>query len=149
MTTDVKNALGKSSHALAWSVAAVIATSLGLLYTTEKGKEIREDLSDKAKDLAKGFKKTRENVQEYVKDIWGKVSDELEQSYVEVKSEVMAAVEEAKDKMDEKKYSRIVDDIVEKYSEGKKWSTSALKKLKDNLKTDWNDLKSDFETATK
>lgn len=135
------------SHILGWSVAALIGASLGLLFLTDKGKEVREETTEKAKDLAKKFNKTRKDVQSYVGHIFGQVSEELEKNYLEIKGYIIANIEEQKNNFNEKKYDHLVDETVKKFSKGREWSKDTLNKLSNHLKEDWKEIKEDFKTT--
>lgn len=123
----------ESSGLLKWAIAGTIATGLGLFLTSRKGVEIREEVAERGKKAAKKFKKNREEFQKTVKDTFGEVRSDLEEGYLELQSEVLANIEEAKD-MTESKYQKMIDTVVDKYSKTRDWSASAVKNLKKKLK---------------
>jgi len=132
----------KSHFALTFAVAAAVGAALGLMYAPKPGKELRKDLSKQATALAKKFKKTRAQVQEIVYDTFGKVTDELEKDYIEVRAHVLAAMEQMDKttKLTQKKYNDIVKKAVKLYAKGRKWTEAAIQKLTKNLEKDWEEL---------
>ncbi len=133
----------KSTHfALGFAVAAAVGAALGLMYAPKPGKELRKDLSKQALSLAKKFKKTRAQVQEIVYDTFGKVTDELEKDYIEVRAHVLAAMEQLDQgaKLTQKKYKEIVKQAVKMYAKGRKWTEATMRKLTKNLEKDWEEL---------
>lgn len=135
----------KESHLLRWTVATLIGTGIGLLFVTDKGKEIRSDMKVKAKEIAKNFKKTRGDVQNMVKSIFGKVNEDLEKDYVEIKGHILTEIENQKDKITKDKYEELIDDTVKNFSKAREWSSDSIKKLSKNLKEEWQDLKKDLK----
>ncbi len=132
----------KSHFALGFAVAAAIGAALGLMYAPKPGKELRKDLSKQASVLAKKFKKTRAQVQEVVHDTFGKVTDELEKDYIEVRAHVLAAMEQMdkQTKLTQKKYKEVVKQAVKLYAKGRKWTEATIEKLTKNLEKDWDEL---------
>lgn len=128
---------------LALAVAASIASGLGLLFGTHKGEEVQEDIKSKAADVAKKFKKTREQVQGQIKKSFDEISDDLEQAYVEVHSIILTELDARKEKSALKKseFEKLVDGTVKEFSKSRDWTTEKLKKLSQTLKEDWEEFK--------
>ena len=138
----------KEGHALlGLAVAAAIATGLGLFLRSEKGEEVREELADRAKKIAKKFNATREDLQERVKDTFGELNDDLEEKYLEIQGILMVQSDELKDgvEMTKEKYEEMVDKAVKKYAKGREWTADATTKLGRNLKRDWKNFKQDIQ----
>lgn len=134
---------GTGSAALGMAVAAAIGATLGLIFAPKSGKELRKDLTKQAKQAAKKFKKTRAQVQEIVYSTFGQVNAELEQGYIELRSQILSMIEQlgSKAKLTQKKYDAMVEDVVDLYAKGKKWKDEAVKKLLKDLKAEWKQIK--------
>ncbi len=92
---------------------------------------------------AKKFGKTRSQVQEIVYSTFGKVNNELEHNYIAIRAQVLAMIEQlgTKSKLTQKKYHAIVEEAVELYSKGKKWTKEVVAKLVEDLKAEWETIK--------
>jgi gas vesicle protein len=125
------------------AIAGALAAGLGLFLRSEKGHELRDDLKDKAKDLAERFQQKREDLQEKVSNVFGELTDDLETSYLEVQGKVLADVHSLKKGADltKEKFDQMVDKAVEEYSKQRQWSEGVTKELKTNLKQDWKEIK--------
>jgi gas vesicle protein len=134
---------GTGSAALGMAVAAAIGATLGLIFAPKSGKELRKDLTKQAKQAAKKFKKTRAQVQEIVYSTFGQVNAELEQGYIELRAQILSMIEQlgSKAKLTQKKYDAMVEDVVDLYAKGKKWTDEAVKKLLKDLKAEWKHIK--------
>ncbi|MBP9717997.1 YtxH domain-containing protein [Candidatus Gracilibacteria bacterium] len=137
------------TSALGIAVAAALGAGLGLLFAPKDGSAMRSKLMDKVKDLAHRFNKNRVQVQEAVKEIFGEITDELEKDYVEIRSHILAAVDEIEDKakFSKKKYESIVEDTINEFAEGREWATKEKNNLIKNLKEEWENIKEEFETS--
>lgn len=134
---------GNGGALLGVAVAAAIGAALGLVLAPKSGKQLRKELVKQAGTLAKKFGKTRTQVQEIVYSTFGKVSNELEHNYIEIRAQVLAMIEQlgAKSKLTQKKYHAIVEEAVGLYSKGKKWTKEVVSKLVDDLKAEWETIK--------
>ncbi len=144
-TQDTHENQGHSAL-LGLAIAGALAAGLGLFLRSEKGHEIREDISEKGRELAKGFQQKREDLQEKVSTVFGEVTDDLEGAYLEVQGKVLADLHSLKKgvQMTQEKFEDLVDKAVEDFSKERKWSEGVAKELKTNLKQDWKELKSQF-----
>jgi len=128
------------------AIAGALAAGLGLFLRSEKGQEVREDLSEKAHELAQRFQQKREDLQGKVSKVFGDLSDDLETSYLEVQGKVLADIHSMKKgaNLTQDKFESLVDKVVEQFSEDRKWSSSVSKELKSHLKQDWKEVKAQF-----
>lgn len=132
-----------STSPLALALAGAIGAALGLIFAPKSGEAMREDIAHRAQDLAGKFNKTKEQVQESVMKIFGKVSDELEKDYVQVRANVMAEIDELKNKKDltKDRYNELVSRAIKSYSKGKEWTKESIQDLKKHFEDEWNDIK--------
>jgi len=75
-----------------------IGAAVVLLFTTDKGKKIREDISDKAGDLGDKLGDLGSKSMEQFQDMRQKLMDELEGLAGDVRERVMSILDEAKEK---------------------------------------------------
>lgn len=131
---------------LGLAVAAALATGLGIFLRSEKGEEVREEVQDRAKKIAKRFNASREELQERVKESFGEVSEELEEKYLKIQGILMAQADEMGDsvEMTKEKYEEMVDASVKKYAKGREWTADAVSNLSQTLKRDWKSFKKDL-----
>lgn len=134
------------SKVLGLAIAGLVAGAVGLLFTTERGREIREEVSDKAKELAKKFEHRREEIQKNVKEIFGEVTDDLERAYIDVRSLALTAMDELKERgqLTKVKYEAAIADIVEDFAKERDLSKKETENLKKSLVGDWDSLKAKF-----
>ncbi len=125
------------------AVAAILAAGVGLLLRTEKGQEIKEDIAERAKHVAKQFNKTRKEIQDEVMAAFGSLSDELEEDYLEIQGHLLAKVDDLKDKKEltQEKFEEMSDKLVDKFSKGREWSEDAISNLKSSLRKEWKHIK--------
>lgn len=128
------------------AVATALAAGIGLFFRTEKGHEVQADVAEKAKELAGRFQEKREDLQEKVTHIFGALSDELEEAYLEVKGKVLADIHSMKKgtELTQEKFEALVDKTVEQFSQKKEWSKDVAENLKSHLKQDWKKIKAQF-----
>ena len=139
---DVKDTHGHPLLGLA--IAGALAAGIGLFLRSEKGHEVREDVSVKAKELASRFQQKREDLQEKVSKVFGELTDDLETSYLEVQGKILADVHSMKKgaELTRDKFDDMVDKAVDEFTKDRKWSEGVAKELKSNLKQDWKEIKS-------
>ena len=130
---------GFLSKGLGLAVAMALGATLGVLFAPKEGKETQKDLMGKAQELAKNFKKNRVEIQESIQKVFGEVTKELEENYLELEGNILARMDELKDKAEltKQKYEEIVQDTVEQFSKGKKWSGKNIQALIKELQKDW------------
>lgn len=128
------------------AIAAAIAAGIGLFLKSDTGEEIKEEVMERGKKVAKKFNKTRKQVQGVVQEAFGEVRDDLEEGYVHLQGELLADVDALKDKaaLKKREYEEMVDEAVERYGKDRKWTSNALTHLKKDLKEDWVNLKEDL-----
>lgn len=132
-----------STSPLALALAGAIGAALGLMFAPKSGEEMREDITHRAQDLAVKFKKSKEDVQQSIMKIFGQVSDELEKDYVQLRANVMAEIDELKDKKDltKDRYSELVSRAIKSYSKGKEWTKESMQDLRKHFEDEWSDIK--------
>ena len=71
------------------------------------------------------------------------MSDELEKDYVQVRANVMAEIDELKDKknLTKDRYNELVSKAIRSYSKGKEWTKESIQDLKKHFEGEWNDIK--------
>jgi gas vesicle protein len=126
-------------YALAMAVGAIIA----LLYAPKRGEETRADLKKSAQNLAARFRESAEDISERVQDIFGEVSEELEKAYSDVRGQIMAGIDQVKDKskINKERYNEMIDEVIRKSLKGKQWSENSIRNLRASLQRDWEDIK--------
>ena len=114
------NTAGKVATGL--TLGAIFGAIAGLLFAPKAGKETREDIKKFAKD-------TKEKGLEL-----------FEQAKAEVNKKI-ANVKKAGKKIDAEEYKKIVAEIVETFKGNGKLTEKAAKKLGEQLKSDWDNVK--------
>jgi len=136
--------------ALGLAIAAAIGAAVGIMFAPKSGEKTRkeiknkaEDLNQKAQDLAQKFGNNLEKMRDQVMESFGEINEHLQKSYLEMKGDIIAEIDDIKDKngLTEDKYKKIVRDIVEKYAREKKWPTDKVERLKKNFQKDWSHIK--------
>ncbi len=132
--------------ALGIAVAAAIGAGLGLAFAPQKGEKTRDDIRKKAEALASGFKQKREDVQKTLTEMFGNVSDDLEQAYVEIRGNILAGLDDlkAKKKATQANFEKLVDDVVDEAAKSGKWAKDKVKAMTDKVKGEWEDFKADL-----
>ena len=115
-----KNVAGKVVVGVA--IGALAGAAAGVLLAPKSGKETREDIKKFAKD-------TKEKGLEL-----------FEQAKAEVNKKI-ANVKKAGKKIDAEEYKKIVAEIVETFKGNGKLTEKAAKKLGEQLKSDWDNVK--------
>lgn len=144
--------MGRKHHhlgrTLGIAAAAVIGAAIGIMFAPKSGEETREEIMQKAKNIAKKFDMTREDIQKNVKEVFGEVSDDLEKAYLEIRGSILAYAEEIneKNKLTQKEYNELVDEVVKDYSKGKKWAEKTIEHLIKNIQKTWKEAKEDLES---
>lgn len=129
---------------LGFLVASSIGAALGVLFAPKTGKETRTQLTERARQLAWRFKKSRAEVQAHVRDIFGKITDDLERSYLQVRGEVMAQMETLESGEDTKAaYRNIVKSVVNTVAKGQKWTKAQIDRFVAHLEDEYQDSNKD------
>lgn len=132
--------------ALGIAVAGAIGAALGLAFAPQKGEKTRDDIRKKAEELAAGFKQKREDVQKTLTEMFGNVSDDLEQAYVEIRGNILAGLDDlkAKKKATQANFEKLVDEVVDEAAKSGKWAKDKVKAMTDKVKSEWEDFKADI-----
>ncbi len=131
----------KGKFGLGLLLGAIGGALAGILYAPKAGKETREEAAKKIKELQKKFSDAE--IERKVKTIFGKVTEETKDIYLNASKAVLERVADLKKragKIDRKKYQKLVDDVVSDVTASAKHSAKTLKLLKDNLVSDWKDF---------
>ena len=83
---------------------------------------------------------TREDIKHFAEDIKDKATDMYSKAQKEVQKKI-EAVKRAGKMIDEGKYKSIVNEVVEEFKQDAEVTSSAAKKLGEQLKGDWNMVK--------
>ena len=124
----------KSKLGLGFLLGAVGATLAGLFLTSKEGKKLQKKIKDKI---------TEEEIDKKAKKIFGKVTKETKSSYLKARKlliELAIGFRENLDKIDKKKYKKIIDELVKNLNKTNKYSYSVIKNLKDELVRDWEKM---------
>lgn len=140
---DKKNENGSRSKKIfpkGSELALVVALgeSLETFFAPKEGAEIKKDIIKKARELAKKFKKNRKEMKEILRNIFGEVTQELEESYLKLQEDILAKLDDVKDDsgLTQKKYNGIVKDVVINFSKEKKWAKKSVDALIKKLQKD-------------
>lgn len=124
----------KSKLGIGLLLGAVGATLAGLFLTSKEGKKLQKKIKDKI---------TEEEIDKKAKKIFGKVTKETKSSYLKARKlliELAIGFRENLDKIDKKKYKKIIDELVKNLNKTNKYSYSVIKNLKDELVRDWEKM---------
>ena len=104
------------------AVGAVVGTIAGVLFAPKSGEETRRDLQGLAS-----------NIKEKAVDTYTEARKKVEK-----KAKALKGLGE---KIDEKKYTTLVNEVVDEYKSKDVLSSEAAKKLGSQLKKDWNSVR--------
>jgi gas vesicle protein len=104
------------------ATGAIVGAVAGILLAPKSGEETREDI-----------KKIAENIKEKATDVYSEARGKVEKKVKSLKA--------LGEKIDEKKYSSLVSEIVDEYKSKDVLSSDAAKKLGTQLKKDWTTVK--------
>lgn len=129
---------------LALALAGAIGATIGLLFAPKRGEEMRGDIMHRAQDLAVKFRKSREDIQDALRNIFGEVSEELERDYIQLRAMIMAQIDELQEGSDltKDRYSDLVSRAVKTFSKGKSWTKDTIQSLKQHFEDEWDDVRS-------
>ena len=122
-------------------LGAVGGALAGLFLAPKSGKAMRKDAQKKYKELGKLLKD--KEVDKKIKEIYGKVTVEGKKLYLEVKEELMVALANLKDSIediDRDTYVKKVEEVVKNLKKTSAESADTVKKLKEELVKDWEKL---------
>lgn len=134
---------GKKSalFGLGLALGAVIGGVAAFFFAPEGGKEHREMVAKKIKELEKKLKDAE--LDKKVKEIFGEVSEQATSTFKKVKKEVIAKVAVVQVKMkkiDKEKYMEILDQVFTELKKDAIHTEKILGKLKEQLATDWKKI---------
>lgn len=134
---------GKKSvlFGLGLALGAVIGGVAAFFFAPEGGKEHRNMVAKKIKELEKKLKDAE--LDKKVKEIYGEVSEQATATFLKVKKEVIKRVAEAEVKLkriDKEKYMEILGEVVSEVKRDSKHTEKILEKLKAQLETDWKKI---------
>jgi gas vesicle protein len=137
--------MSKSQNVFMAGVIGAVAGAIGgLLFAPRSGKETRRKISRLALELAKNVEVESKETTERVKDIYGKVSEEANRRYEEVRSAVLAKVATVKTagkEIDKDKYVTLVDEVVTDFKTDLEATKDGATKISKYLKKDWEKVK--------
>lgn len=143
--TTSSNHVNKAGlSALSFAIAAALGAAIGLVLAPQSGEKTRKDLWNKAQDIATALNETRESVQKFLTDTFGKVTDDLEQTYIELRGRVLATADDlsGQAELTQKKYQKIVEEAVDNIAKGKEWAKSEVESVTKKLNNEWEKVQS-------
>lgn len=86
--------------AVGTAIGTFIGAITGILFAPKSGKETREDIANKTKEVAGNIKEAVNEQMEVAKKIKGKVKDEIKQVYTDIKEKKKLLPEDLEDSED-------------------------------------------------
>lgn len=86
--------------AVGTAIGTFIGAITGILFAPKSGKETREDIANKTKEVAGNIKEAVNEQMEVAKKIQGKVKDEIKQVYTDIKEKKKVLPEDLEDSED-------------------------------------------------
>ncbi|NLY85471.1 MAG: YtxH domain-containing protein [Tissierellia bacterium] len=86
--------------AVGTAIGTFIGAITGILFAPKSGKETREDIANKTKEVAGNIKEAVYEQMEVAKKIQGKVKDEIKQVYTDIKEKKKVLPEDLEDSED-------------------------------------------------
>jgi gas vesicle protein len=141
-TASYANGKAMAAGTLGFLVASSIGAALGVLFAPKAGADTRHDMAEKARQLAWRFNRSRAEVQASVEKVFGKVSQDLEEAYLQVRGEILAAMDELEPGQKTKAaYKDIVNQAVHTVSKGRRWTKNQVDKLMAHLEGEYEEPK--------
>lgn len=139
---DSNNSGSMVAGALGLAIAAALGAAAGLMFAPQSGAKTRKELGEKAEALATTFKESKEDIQSWLTDTFGTVSDGLEEAYLNIRGHILAAIDEVEDKakLTQKSYDKIVDSIVKELSKDRDWAEDKIEALAKRFKGEWKKI---------
>jgi hypothetical protein len=143
--------MSKHSHAekkkhfplLKLALGAALAAGAGYYYTHKE--EVDKEAKKRIDLLAKLFKEKRAEVERRVNKVWGNAGKDAIATYMDLRGQVLHALEKEnlkkQGKMLKENYDRIVVDIVKSARQSGVLTPDVEKKLAELFKMDWNQVK--------
>ena len=133
---------------LAIALAGIVGAGLGIIFAPKSGEKTREEIAHRAENLAEKFKKSKRDIQHALMKVFGKVSDELEKDYVQIRANVVAEIDalHSKKKFTKERYDTLVEKAIKAYAKGKDWTRESIEDLRRHFEDEWQDMKNSLES---
>lgn len=131
----------KSRFGLGLLIGTVIGGVIALFLSPTSGKQNRREFMKRINRLKKLLHE--KEIDTKAKEIFGEATDEAKNLYVQAKEwlvEELAAMKEAIENIDQEKYKKAVDDVIQKIQKVAKKESKDLEKLKKQLMKEWTKL---------
>ncbi len=145
MTTNKKSKLG-----LGLMLGAAGATLAGLFLTSKQGRKTTRELIKKINKAKKAI--SEQELDKKAKKIFGKATKETKLLYLKSREMFIDAAIDLRqkfDKVDKKKYTEIIEDLLTDLKKTGKYSAIHLGNLKDEFLRDWKIFTSSNKKETK
>lgn len=129
---------------------ALLGGAAAFFLSPKSGKENREMAAKTVKDLKSRYE--GKSVDEIAEDVFGKATEESKKMVSKARDEFNKKIDEIKDqagKIDNKKYRKIVDDVLANLNIDKKTQKQAVSKLKEYFLDRWQSVEGELEEAEK
>lgn len=144
MQKNEANSAGRGivAGALGVAVAAALGAAAGMLFAPQSGAKTREELGKKAEELATTFKQSKDEIHAWLTEVFGTVTDTLEEAYLTIRGNILAAVDAVEDKakFSQKAYEKIVDDVLKEAGKDKEWAEEKVAALAKRFKGEWKKI---------
>ncbi len=124
--TNNGNGNNAAKFGLGLIIGSAIGGALGMLLAPKSGRETREDITRRMKDMAD---RTKAGTAKF---------------YYEVRDEVDKQLDTAKEKIDKNRYTRLVKDVIEDLKEDARVNDDTAKEVRERLEEDWDRIKRRF-----
>ena len=151
--TGVRDKGGTSSgvrSTLGLAIAAALGAAVGIMFAPQSGDKTRKELAKKAESLATTFQESRESIQNWLTQVFGSVSDQLEEIYLNIRGDILASIDEIEDKkhLTQKKYDAIVDSIIDEAAKNRDWAADKVEAWKDRFHAEWKDIQAKIKSTS-
>lgn len=131
--------------ALLLSVALGAALAAGAGYYATHKEEVDKEAKKRIDELAKLFAESRRQIEPKVREVWGVVSRESVEKYIDLRAALLKALEDERVKnagvIVKENYDAIVESVVAKAKKSGMLDAATQRKLEKLFKTDWNVVK--------
>jgi gas vesicle protein len=135
MTTQQKS----SKFGIGLLIGTLVGGIAALFLSPKSGKENREEVIKKAKQLKK-LLENRELLDAKVKEVFGEATEEAKAIYLKTKDEIIEQLSNLKGKIneiDKEEYIKIVGEVTNNIQKEFKKDAKILARLKEQLVNDW------------
>ncbi len=133
----------KESLLLKFALGAALAAGAGYAYFTHK-EDIDAEAKKRIQQLAKAFHQSKTEVEKRVKKAWGEVSHEAVASYLDVRANLLHALEKEPlkkgEKMLKERYEKLVDSVLLQAKKTGILNGKNQQHLSEVLKSDWQQV---------